>query len=236
MRRPGEDRQAAHVEERQRQSQRSPGSTPRPSARAARARLRGSRTSAPPASARRWCRSRDDRGPRRGRPPPRASTSASGRRRGRHHEPVERAGARGSSGASGAEQRQRVEQLAKSSPARSVVATASPARHPERGEAACARAAASCELGVRQDAPLGHQGRMVGAGARSGGQPLVQRIYRTAASRRGLDRAADGARSAPPPTGSPPATTRTSATRRRTGSPRSRSTAPRCATPSGRRR
>ena len=38
---------------------------------------------------------------------------------------------------------------------------------PERGEAACAAGRGVVELGVRQDAPLGHQGRMVGAGARS---------------------------------------------------------------------
>ena len=61
------------------------------------------------------------------------------------------------------------------------MATASPRATPERGEAARAAGRGVVELGVRQDAPLGHEGRMVGAGARRGGQPLVQRNYRTAA-------------------------------------------------------
>ena len=93
----GEDRQAADVVERQ--AARASGRPARPRApRPTPARSpRSSRASARPASARRWCRSRDDGGPRRGPPPrrarrpPRPATGPSRRAR-------ERAGARGSSG------------------------------------------------------------------------------------------------------------------------------------------
>ena len=110
--------------------------------------------------------------------------------------------------------------------------------HPQRRQPARPDAGLGVELRVGEGPVGAHHRRVVGARARRCGQPLSRRPYRTSApwpprtgpaSRR-------RARSRRRPTGSRPASTRTSARRPLRGSPRSRSTGPRCATRSARRR
>ena len=240
-----QDRQAADVEERQRRrASGRPARRPSASARRARARRDGCARSARPASGAPVVPERVDHacGPRPGRRRARARHPPPVRRAARRPRGEPRSTARGRPRVErherGAQPRQRVEQLAelerRAERRRHRVAR----RHAERRQPARAARRRVVELGVGQRrARSATSGRVVGAGARRGGQPLVQRNYRTAAMPSGdwTEEQARGA-SGPPPTGSRPATTRTSATRPPTGSRRSRSTGPRCATPSGPRR